>query len=58
MFRATLCSSSGKNCINTTSGILTCVSEEIVRQVVHLPELYEDARLEKYKTLFTYSICS
>ena len=28
------------------------IIEEIVRQVGHLPELYEDARSEKYKILY------
>jgi len=29
-------------------GLNKCNIEEIVRQVVYLPELYEDARSEKY----------
>ena len=32
------------------------VIKEIVRQVGHLPELYEDARSEKYKILFQYVV--
>jgi hypothetical protein len=32
--------------------VLNGVIEETVRQVGHLPELYEDARSEKYKTRF------
>ena len=33
------------------------IIEEIVRQIGHLPELYEDARLEKYKNMYkTYCI--
>jgi len=31
------------------------IIEEIVRQVGHLPELYEDARSEKYKILLLLS---
>jgi len=33
------------------------ITEEIVRQVGYLPELYEDARSEKYKILWDSTAC-
>jgi len=32
------------------------IIEEFARQVGHLPELYEDARSEKYKKKLTYTV--
>jgi len=34
--------------LETCNNLNKCITEEIVRQVGYLPELYEDARSEKY----------
>jgi predicted AAA+ superfamily ATPase len=34
------------------------IIEEIVHQVAHLPELYEDAKSQKYKIEIFWSTCS
>jgi hypothetical protein len=38
--------------VNKEEGSNKHIIEETVRQVGYLPELYEDARSEKYKILF------